>query len=323
MIGLNIRKKMIFLLSCSLFFFGKVSAEVTIKDLTGISDDGETIHLQYLGKKYSLKITDYLVPEVGIPLIDVENFSKVANRINSEIEVKEQSAYINETGQLIEHLTGVSLDSDSLLSKIQDMLYSQEEMAGMLPVKLTPPKVTIQQLRKATERRISSFETYFNSRNLNRSHNIHLASKSLNNYIVLPGESFSFNGAVGERTASKGYKRAPVVVRGELSEGIGGGICQVSSTLFNAADRAGLTILKRYSHSKQVGYVPPGRDATVSWYGPDFTFRNDYDHPVMIKSYAGKGVNTISIYSSRDLEVELRITPEAPKSLPKETRFNR
>ena len=320
---MNIYGKILLLLSFSLLYIGQVTAQVTIKDLTGVSEDaGEIIQFHYMGKNYQLKISDYLVPEVGIQLVDVEKLNREMKRLNSLIEVKEQSAYINDSGQLVEHLTGVSLDEDRLFSKLQEILYSEHEMAGMLPVKLTPPRVTTGQFKKAMERRISSFSTYFNSRNLNRSHNISLASKAINHYIVLPGEKFSFNEVLGERTVNKGYKRAPVIVSGELSEGVGGGICQVSSTLFNAVDRAGLTILKRYSHSKQVGYVPPGRDATVSWHGPDFTFRNDYDHPIMIKSYAGNGIHAISIYSSRELEVELRQTPEAPKSLPKETRNN-
>lgn len=320
-VPLNIYGKILLILFFTLFSVGNVSAQVTIKDLTGIPEDaGEIIHLHYMGKNFEFKISDYLMPEVGIQLIDVEKLNKAAKKINHEIEVKEQSAYMNESGHLVEHLTGVSLDQEGLFLKLQEILYSDQEMAGMLPVKLTPPRVTAGQFKKAMERRISGFSTYFNSRNLNRSHNISLASKAIDYYVVLPGEKFSFNHVVGERTVSKGYKRAPVIVRGELSEGVGGGICQVSSTLFNAADRAGLTILQRYSHSKQVGYVPSGRDATVSWHGPDFSFRNDYDHPIMIKSYAGNGVNTISIYSSRDLEVELRQTPEAPKALPKETR---
>src|SRR5690606_24482567 len=112
---------------------------------------------------------------------------------------------------------------------------------------------------------IGQYVTYYNSRNKNRSHNISLAAKSINNYVLFPGEVFSFNKVVGQRTISKGYMRAKVIVRGEFSEGIGGGICQVSSTLYNAADHAGLKIMQRYSHSRSVPYVPPGRDATVNW----------------------------------------------------------
>ena len=91
---------------------------------------------------------------------------------------------------------------------------------------------------------------------------------------------------------------AKIIVRGEFSEGIGGGICQISSTLFNAVDRAGLTIIERYSHSRSVPYVPHGRDATVNWGGPDFSFRNNYNQPILIRAQALPGRVYISISSS-------------------------
>ncbi|MFP3440966.1 VanW family protein, partial [Pantoea sp. SIMBA_133] len=116
--------------------------------------------------------------------------------------------------------------------------------------------------------------THFRKNNLERTSNIELAAEAINNTVVFPGETFSFNQTVGKRTKERGYLPAPIIVKGELSEGIGGGICQVSSTLFNAVDQAGVQIIERYSHSRSVPYVKPGRDATVSWYGPDFSFRN-------------------------------------------------
>jgi hypothetical protein len=107
-------------------------------------------------------------------------------------------------------------------------------------------------------------------------------------------------------------------VRGELSEGIGGGICQVSTTLFNSVDRAGLKIIQRYSHSRNVPYVPPGRDATVSWEGPDFTFTNQYNQPILIRASAGGGTVVISLYSSHIIEYKPRVVPSIIKLLPKE-----
>src|SRR5699024_8549970 len=103
-------------------------------------------------------------------------------------------------------------------------------------------------------------------------------------------ETFSFNNVVGKRTKEKGYKKAPVIVKGELAEDIGGGICQVSSTLFNAVNLQGIEIVERYSHSREVPYVPPGKDATVSWWGPDFVFKNRYSHPVLIRAIVEKGI---------------------------------
>lgn len=116
----------------------------------------------------------------------------------------------------------------------------------------------------------------------------------------------------------KGYKRAPVIVKGELSEDVGGGICQVSSTLFNAVDRAGLQIVQRYSHSKRVPYVPPGRDATVSWYGPDFRFKNKYSQPILIKAKAHRGSMIVTIYSSEMTKTVPRKIPSVSNRLPRE-----
>jgi vancomycin resistance protein YoaR len=93
----------------------------------------------------------------------------------------------------------------------------------------------------------------------------------------------------------------------------------VSSTLFNAVDRSGLKIMERYSHSKRVPYVPPGRDATVSWYGPDFTFKNSYNQPILIRAKVHGGVMGVSIFSSESVNVEPRHVPSASSRLPRET----
>ena len=294
--------------------------QVNIQDITGVREDtADKVVLRYLDQDFTFSLSKLLIPEVGVPILDSALLMKIADRIDAQIGVEEQSAYVDQSGRVVEHQSGIGLDRKQFVAVLQKLLYSPSETTAMLPIAFRPPRITTQQLKLAMERPISSFATYYNSGNLNRSHNIRLASSAIHHYVILPGEVFSFNKVVGKRTAEKGYKRAPVIVRGELSEGVGGGICQVSSTLFNAVDKAGLTILKRYSHSKQVGYVPAGRDATVSWYGPDFSFRNDYDHPVMIKCYADHGVNVVTIHSSRSLEAELRKVPDAPKRLPRET----
>src|SRR5699024_11541629 len=125
-------------------------------------------------------------------------------------------------------------------------------------------------------------------------------SDAIDSHVVFPGETFSFNKIVGKRTEEKGYKRAPVIVKGELAEDIRGGICQTSSTLYNAVDLQGIEIVERYSHSRSVRYVPPGRDPTVSWWGPDFSFKNKLHQPILIRTIAENAEMTINIYSSVD-----------------------
>jgi vancomycin resistance protein YoaR len=100
-----------------------------------------------------------------------------------------------------------------------------------------------------------------------------------------------------------------VIVRGEYAEDIGGGICQVSSTLFNAVDNAGLKIVQRFSHSRHVPYIPPGRDATVSWYGPDFEFKNMYNQPILIQARTIGNLLVIKLYSSEVIEYKPKKVP--------------
>jgi vancomycin resistance protein YoaR len=114
---------------------------------------------------------------------------------------------------------------------------------------------------------------------------------------------------------------ARVIVKGEFSEGIGGGICQVSSTLFNAIDNAGLQTIQRYSHTRSVPYVPSGRDATVSWYGPDFSFKNKYNQPILIRATIQGGMVSIMVYSSDMINYKLRKIPDASKQISKEQIF--
>src|SRR5699024_5189614 len=167
-----------------------------------------------------------------------------------------------------------------------------------VPKRPVYPEVDSELLANIHEEKIGSYVTKFKPENKERTHNIVLAAEAINNYVLFPDETFSFNEVVGKRTEAKGYKRAPVIVKGELAEDIGGGICQVSSTLYNAVDLRGVEMVARYSHSREVPYVPPGRDATVSWYGPDFVFKNHFHQPILIQAKAKDGNMIINIYSS-------------------------
>ena len=141
--------------------------------------------------------------------------------------------------------------------------------------------------------------TKFARSNTNRNTNIQLATKACNGYVIQPGATFSFNTVVGQRTKARGYKEAGVYVNGQTDTGVGGGICQVSSTLFNAALESNMTIVSRRAHS-----LPRGRDATVSWGGPEFKFKNPYDYPVMIGTYYDKsGKLTMSILGPADAKI--------------------
>lgn len=211
------------------------------------------------------------------------------------------NAKLNDDGEIIPEKPGRRLDRDKFRQLFQEYFYTGKKMKTELPVEKVFPRVDSELIAEISEQKIGDYITYFKPSNKERSHNIDLAAEAINNHVVFPGETFSFNQVVGKRTKEKGYKRAPVIVKGELSEDIGGGICQVSSTLYNAVDLKGIQITERYSHSRSVPYVPHGRDATVSWYGPDFEFKNKYNQALLIQASATEGKMQVSIYSSDSL----------------------
>lgn len=186
-------------------------------------------------------------------------------------------------GKITPSKTGKFVIMDTIEKEWLPRLTTMIGQSQELPMVLDQPEVTEADFQQVDQRLIGKYTTYFDGSNVNRTTNIRLAAKAINNLILSPGERFSFNRVVGPSTPERGYKLAKVIVRGEYTIGFGGGICQVSSTLYNSVDEAGLKILQRNSHSKEVAYVPPGRDATVSWGGPDFRFKNNLTKPILIR----------------------------------------
>ncbi|WEK55054.1 MAG: VanW family protein [Candidatus Cohnella colombiensis] len=255
---------------------------------------------------------------LALPIIDEEKLQSVVQQLERKVYRMPKDAVIGQRGEIVPETLGSKLDRQKLVSRMEAFFYEGDTSVIETPMSPVYPKVDGELLAFIREKRIGSYVTYFNSRNRNRTHNIELAANAINNTVIFQGEQFSFNKVVGIRTSAKGYTRAPVIVRGELSEDIGGGICQVSSTLFNAIDRAGLRIIHRYSHSRSISYVPSGRDATVSWGGPDFVFQNVYDQPILIRASTGNGAMYVTIYSSEVIDFTPREVPGTTRELPDE-----
>lgn len=148
--------------------------------------------------------------------------------------------------------------------------------------------------------------------NKNRTTNLKIASKAIDGTILQPGETFSFNKVVGKRTKAKGYKAAHVFTGpNSMTEGIGGGVCQVASTIFNAVLLSNLQIVERHQHSQRVSYVPLGRDAAIYWGSEDFKFKNNTDKPIMIKMTVKDGKITCALYTCEEAKpkkVSLKVT---------------
>ena len=191
--------------------------------------------------------------------------------------------------------SGVFIDANQIYATVTGLLDSSvyQETVWVEPVVILAD-VTKAELMNSFGL-ISSFTTSTTS-NSNRNTNIRLAAEAITNRTVLPGETFSFNQATGQRTAEKGYKPAAAIAGGETFDEIGGGVCQTSTTLFNAVARADLTIIDRDPHAWPSNYVDKGEDATVNWPNLDFRFRNDTEWPIFIVAYYANRKVTVEIY---------------------------
>lgn len=267
-------------------------------------ETSDNLSITYEGKELkSLHRSEVALSPFHYDFIDETKFNELTNVLESKVYKAPVNASLDQHGRLISEETGSKLDHDLWKEIFYSRYFSQGPATIEIPTETLYPKVDSELLTSIKDKMVGQYVTFFNSRNTERTQNIKLASEAINNHVIFPGEIFSFNSVVGKRTIEKGYLPAPVIVRGELSEGIGGGICQVSSTLFNAVDKAGVKILERYSHSRKVPYVPPKRDATVSWYGPDFTFKNVHNQPLLIRSKVIGGQLIVNIFSSDTLQI--------------------
>jgi vancomycin resistance protein YoaR len=144
---------------------------------------------------------------------------------------------------------------------------------------------------------VSSYTTTYGG-TPGRLNNVQLVSRLIDGTLIKPGGTFSFNETTGERTAAKGFQEAPVIINGELQNGLGGGICQVSTTVFNAAFTAGLPITARTNHALYISHYPLGRDATVNYPDLDLRFTNDTDNWLLLRTFVGSGSLTVNLYGT-------------------------
>ncbi len=144
---------------------------------------------------------------------------------------------------------------------------------------------------------VASYQTFYGGEP-NRIHNVQLVSRLVDKHVIAPGQTFSFNGATGARTAEKGFREAPVIINGELQTGLGGGVCQVSTTVFNAAYEAGLPIVSRTNHALYIDHYPQGRDATVNYPDIDLKFINDTGNWLLLRTWVGSSSLTVALYGT-------------------------
>jgi len=256
--------------------------------------------------------------------VDVNLINSILDIINSEIYIPSKEARIERVnGEFVIHegSVGISLNKQRTFSKIIHELSNSkyyEVVEVDIATDTLSPKLTAETLSNI-QHLLGSYTTKFNSRVRGRSHNIYLSSKAINGTVLLPGEIFSFNKVVGPRNSSNGYREAPVIIKGDLVDGLGGGVCQVSSTLYNSALKSELEIIERYNHSIPSTYVPKGLDATVSYGTLDLKFRNSHQYPVYIESYVKGNSLTINVYGYKTNNREIKLYSQVDKVIKMDT----
>lgn len=218
----------------------------------------------------------------------------------------------------VPEVSGKKVDMEKMWAMVDESFGSGSFAEVCLPLEMVNPTVTLESLM-VDKQLLGACSTKM-TRDDNRIINIQLACDAINGYVLQPGEEFSFNTVVGNRTKKRGYKEAGVIVGGDrLDAGIGGGICQVSGTLFNAAVRADMEIVERYTHSFELSYLGRGRDATVDYGRKDFVFKNTTDKPVTIMMFANEDTLEVGAqfygYAREDgLTIDIRVeTLRQPK----------
>ena len=253
-------------------------------------------------EEFEAKIIEYIQTN-GASKIEIKTINKKPEAINIE-EIREEiykepkdAYYEEEPFKIYSSENGIDIDIDEAKK-----ILSEEKQEYEIPLIITEAKV--KKVSISADKQfldlLGKCTTKYDESNVSRSTNLKVASKTINEMIINPGEIFSFNNALGPRTVAKGYKLGAGYSGGRSVSMVGGGICQISSTLYNAAIYANLTIVERHNHAHIAAYLDPGKDATVSYGTLDFKFKNTREEPIMIKASAKNGIATVEIYGKKE-----------------------
>ena len=236
---------------------------------------------------------------VEIPVKNVQCDNIDVEKIHSEVYKNVKDAYYEEDPfKVYAEVVGVDFD----LKNVESLISSHpNDTEYTVQLSYTNPKVTVENLNiNVFPELLASFSTRYDAMNESRSTNLELAGGKINGTILAPNSEFSYNKVVGERSITAGYKEAKIYSNGQVVDGIGGGICQISSTLYNAAVFANLKVTERYNHQFICSYVPAGRDATVVYGVKDLKFVNTRKYPIKIMVSLNSGIAKVDIYGIKE-----------------------
>lgn len=268
------------------------------KGKTGVSVEKEKLKKAILERVEKEKSEDIIIEvfETEPQNIDID---KIYNEVYTE---PKDAYYTKDPFEIFPHVEGVNFDKEEAKKILE-----QDKEEYEIPLIITVPEITTNKIgTEAFPDMLSTFSTRYDASNIPRTTNLKLAMQKLNGVVVSPGETFSYNKTLGKRTAEAGYKEAGGFAGGRVVQTLAGGICQISSTLYDAVVYANLDIVERHNHMFLAGYVGAGKDATVVYGIYDFKFKNTRKYPVMIKTSIGNGIAQISIYGIKE-EVEYEV----------------
>ncbi len=253
--------------------------------------------------------------------VDEEELNGRLTDLQREVDREPVNARVEVDGEQVRPIrgrAGLKLDVEAARRRLLAALQDPATREVPLPVTVEQPEISADDLQHF-DAVLASYTTHFNTGDRNRSHNIRLAAQSLDRQVVLRGKVFSLNEALGPRQPEFGYKDAVTFIAGEISSSSGGGVCQISTTLYNAALLANLKIVRRSHHSMPVHYVPVGRDATVFWGLIDLKFENTLTHPILILASTEGGSLTMRILGYHEDDYDVEILRSGVQTLPYKT----
>ena len=269
----------------------------------------------------SIQNTRETKKEIEIPVNYVECQAIDLDAIYQEVKKAPQDAYYTSDPFVVyPHVNGV--DFAISLEEAKKLLEEDKE-EYTIPLQSIPPAVTTNQIgTEAFPDLLSSFKTYYYESNVNRTTNLKLSASKINGTVLLPGEVFSYNQVVGKRTIEAGYRDAAIYSGGKVVDGLGGGICQISSTLYDAVVLANLEIVERSNHGFVTSYLDAGWDATVVYGAIDFKFKNSRKYPIKIVASVSNGVAEFQIFGKKEeVEYEVDIETKVIASIPFKVRY--
>lgn len=269
--------------------------------------DGYVIKVDELEEKIINQLKNIHIPyeEIDIPVESKEASAIDLEKIRNEIYKEPKDAYVEKNPTKV-HVEEDGIDF-GISMEVAKKLLLDDKKEYEIPLKITKPKKKLSDLgEEAFPNQLATFSTIYDASSKNRAYNVELATKKINGTVIMPGETFSYNKTVGSRTIEAGWKEGTAYISGKVVPSVGGGVCQVSSTLYNTALLANLEITERTNHTFTVDYVAASRDATVYYGSLDFCFKNTRNYPVKIVATANNGVCKISLYGIKE-EVEYEV----------------